>query len=232
MWCFLTMAVFPSNPLIENNHCRWLWLFSKLYTYFMCKMRCVLFGFFFKQILPSYSTCKILVEMTFSPMFLLWPTLLLVFLEPTLLFFHCFASHKRERAHCTTAHARRKCIHNLSFLKLFTTMRSEAAHETCSSSWSCDKNFLNMVVFTGNSSSIYCEFVIRNLQKEKSKHPYLPYKHPYLPYSPPSEIEGVRIVVISFWNIAKKVISMYQLTELSGNKMAHFLALFLSLEYF
>ncbi len=28
--------------------------------------------------------------------------------------------------------------------------------------------------------------------------------HPHLPRSLPSEVEGVRIVVISFWNIAKK----------------------------
>ncbi len=30
---------------------------------------------------------------------------------------------------------------HLSFFKLFTDTRSEAGHETCSSSWSCDRNF-------------------------------------------------------------------------------------------
>ncbi len=54
------------------------------------------------------------------------------FLWHTLLFFHCFASHESERVHCTTAHARRKYVPVLSFLKLFTNMRSKAGHETCS----------------------------------------------------------------------------------------------------
>ncbi len=40
-------------------------------------------------------------------------------------------------------------------------------------------------------------FVIRDLQNEKCD-------RPHLPHSPPSEAEGVRIVVISFQNIAKK----------------------------
>ncbi len=38
---------------------------------------------------------------------------------------------------------------------------------------------------------------MRDLQNEKRE-------HPYLPHSPHSEVEGVRIVVISFRNIAKK----------------------------
>ncbi len=37
---------------------------------------------------------------------------------------------------------------------------------------------------------------MRDLQNEKRD-------HPHLPHSPPSEVEGVRIVVISFRNIAK-----------------------------
>ncbi len=40
--------------------------------------------------------------------------------------------------------------------------------------------------------------VIRDLQNEKRD-------HPHLPHSPPSEIVGVRIVVISFRNIAKNL---------------------------
>ncbi len=40
-------------------------------------------------------------------------------------------------------------------------------------------------------------FVIRDLQNEKRD-------HPHLLHSPPSEVEGVKIVVISFRNIAKK----------------------------
>ncbi len=39
---------------------------------------------------------------------------------------------------------------------------------------------------------------MRDLQNEKRD-------HHYLPHSPPSEVEGVRIVVISFRNIAKKI---------------------------
>ncbi len=64
-----------------------------------------------------------------------------VFLWPTLLFFHCFASHKREPVHCTTAHARCKCVYIISFLKLFTSTPGRVGHETFSSSWSCDKSF-------------------------------------------------------------------------------------------
>ncbi len=33
-----------------------------------------------------------------------------IFLWPTILFFHCFVSHERERVHCTTAHMRRKYV--------------------------------------------------------------------------------------------------------------------------
>ncbi len=40
---------------------------------------------------------------------------------------------------------------------------------------------------------------IRNQGPPKQKR-----DHPHLPHSPPSEVEGVRIVVISFQNIAKK----------------------------
>ncbi len=58
-----------------------------------------------------------------------------------LLFFHCFASHERKRVHCTTAHARHKYVHILSFLKLFTR------NETCSSSSSCDRNFTCITFF-------------------------------------------------------------------------------------
>ncbi len=43
----------------------------------------------------------------------------------------------------------------------------------------------------------HCGFVIRDLQNEKRN-------HPHLPHSPFSEVEGVRIVVISFRNIDKK----------------------------
>ncbi len=42
--------------------------------------------------------------------------------------------------------------------------------------------------------------VIRDLQNEKRD-------HPHLPHLPPSEVEGIRIVVISFRNIAKKAIN-------------------------
>ncbi len=41
----------------------------------------------------------------------------------------------------------------------------------------------------------HCGFVIRDLQNEKRDHP-----HP-----PPYEVEGVRIVIISFRNIAKNL---------------------------
>ncbi len=46
------------------------------------------------------------------------------FLWPTLSIFLCFASRKCEHIHCTTAHAWRKYVRILSFLKLFT------GHET------------------------------------------------------------------------------------------------------
>ncbi len=39
-------------------------------------------------------------------------------------------------------------------------------------------------------------FVIRDLQNEKRE-------HLHLPHSPPSEVEGVRMIVILFRNIAK-----------------------------
>ncbi len=53
----------------------------------------------------------------------------------------------------------------------------------------CDlyRNFLYIYI---------CGFVIRDFQNEKRD-------HPHLPHSTPSEVEGVRIVVISFRNIAK-----------------------------
>ncbi len=42
----------------------------------------------------------------------------------------------------------------------------------------------------------YCGFVIRDLRNKKRY-------HPHLPHSTPSEVEGVRIDIISFRNIAK-----------------------------
>ncbi len=72
------------------------------------------------------------------------------FLWPTLLFFHCFASHEHEVYHdvsvvmrtCTLYHCActAQVRSRLSFLKLFTDMWSEAGQETCSSSWWCDRN--------------------------------------------------------------------------------------------
>ncbi len=59
----------------------------------------------------------------------------------------------------------------------------------------CDlyRNFLYIHIY----EYINCGFVMRDLQNEKRD-------HPHLPHSPPFEVEGVRIVVISFRNIAKK----------------------------
>ncbi len=53
-----------------------------------------------------------------------------------------------------------------------------------------------------NKVYYHCGFVIRDLQNEKRD-------HPHLPHSPLSEVEGVRIVVISFRNIAKNTFILY-----------------------
>ncbi len=63
------------------------------------------------------------------------------------------------------------------------------------------RNFLYICIYIYK----HCGFVIRNLQNEKSD-------HPHLPHSPPSEVEGVSIVVITFRNIAKNCLGIwYQL---------------------
>ncbi len=78
-------------------------------------------------------------------MFLLWPTLLLIFyglpyyfstvLRATSARVHCDTSVYTVSHYARTAQVRSR----LSFLKLFTGMGSEAEHKT-SSSWSCDMN--------------------------------------------------------------------------------------------
>ncbi len=72
-------------------------------------------------------------------MFLLWSTLLLVFLAyPTIFPLLCESLVQV----CTLYYF--SCAANVhsyfSFLKLYTSTRSEAGHETCSSSWSCGRN--------------------------------------------------------------------------------------------
>ncbi len=60
-------------------------------------------------------------------------------------------------------------------------------------SWKSDQNcnlYRNFFIYI---------FLIRNLQNEKRD-------HPHFPHSPPSEVEGARIVLISFRNIAKKIL--------------------------
>ncbi len=74
-------------------------------------------------------------------MFLLWPTLLLVFYGLP----YCFSTVLRATS--ASMHTVPLCLrHNyfriLSFLKLFTSTQNEVGHETCSSSWSYARNFI------------------------------------------------------------------------------------------
>ncbi len=67
---------------------------------------------------------------------------------------------------------------------------------SCKSDQNCDlyRNFLYIYICI---SILTLRIRIRDLQNEKCE-------HPHLPHSPPSEVEGVGIVVISFGNIAQK----------------------------
>ncbi len=79
-------------------------------------------------------------------MFLLWHTLLLVFYSLSCYFSTVLLARACTvmRA-CTLYHSAyvAQVRSHLSFFKLVTDTRSEAGHETCSSSWSCYRNFFS-----------------------------------------------------------------------------------------
>ncbi len=78
-------------------------------------------------------------------------------------------------------------------------------HENRTTATCIVTSYTYIYIYTHTKVYEHCGFVINDLQNEKRD-------HPHLPYSPPSEVKGVRIVVISFRNITKK--SKYDLHSL------------------